>query len=73
MILIMIEIKKVIMINCEVSLTLSWSATCVITSMEKIILVAGQLNRGGSPTNARFIITDCKFCSCCLICIKMET
>ena len=34
------------LVNCEVSLTLSWFATCVITSMEKIILVAGQPNRG---------------------------
>ena len=42
------------------SLSLSWSANCVITSMEKRILVAGQPNRGGSPTNARFKITDCK-------------
>ena len=48
------------LVNCEVSLTLSWSANCVITSMEKRILVAGQPNRGGSPTNARFKITDCK-------------
>ena len=39
------------------SLILRWCATCVITSMEKRILVAG---RGGSPTNARFKITDCK-------------
>ena len=33
------------LVNCEVSLTLSWSETCVITSMEKIILVASQPNR----------------------------
>ena len=42
------------LINCEVSLALSWSETCVITSMEKRILVAGQPNRGDSPTNATF-------------------
>ena len=47
-------------VNCEVSLALRWSATCVITSMEKRILVAGQPNRGDSPTNATFKITDTK-------------
>ena len=41
------------------SLTLSLSETCVITSMEKIILVAGQPNRGDSPESAAFKITDC--------------
>ena len=46
------------LVNCEVSLTLSWSATYVITSMEKSILVAGQPNRGDTPTNVRFKITD---------------
>ena len=40
------------LVNCEVSLALSWSATCVITSMEKRILVADQPNGGDSPTNA---------------------
>ena len=30
------------LVHCEVSLALSWSETCVITSMEKRILVAGQ-------------------------------
>ena len=29
------------LVSCEVSLTLSWSETCIITSMEKRILVAG--------------------------------
>ena len=48
------------LINCEVSLDLSWSEICVITSMEKIILVAGQPNRGDSPTNSTFKIKDCK-------------
>ena len=41
-------------------LTLSWSETCVITSMEKRILVAGQPNRGDSPESAAFKIKDCK-------------
>ena len=48
------------LVNCEASLTLSWSTTCVIASMEKRILVAGQRNRGDSPTNAKFKIKDCK-------------
>ena len=48
------------LVNCEVSLALSWSATCVITSTEKRILVADQPNRGDSPTNATFKITDTK-------------
>ena len=37
---------------------MSWSANCVITSMEKRI-TTGK-NRGDSPTNATFKITDCK-------------
>ena len=48
------------LVNCEVSLTLSWSETCVITSMEKRILVAGQPDRGDSPESAAFKIKDCK-------------
>ena len=49
------------LINCEVSLALSWSETCVITSMEKRILIAGQPNRGDSRTNATFKIRDTKW------------
>ena len=48
------------LVNCEVSLALSWSATSVITSTEKRILVAGQQNSGDSPTNATFKISDTK-------------
>ena len=48
------------LINCEVSLALNWSETCVITSMEKRILVAGQPNRGNSPESAAFKIKDTK-------------
>ena len=48
------------LINWEVSLTLSWSETCLISSMEKRIQVAGQPNRSDSPTNAVFKIKDCK-------------
>ena len=42
------------------SLALSWSEACVITSTEKIIFVAGQPDRGDSPTNAVFKIKDIK-------------
>ena len=52
------------LINCEVSLALSWSETCVITSMEKRLVRAAQ---GGnpavyddSPESAAFKIKDCK-------------
>ena len=48
------------LINCEVSLALSWSEACVITSTEKRIFVAGQPDRGDSPTNAVFKIKDIK-------------
>ena len=52
------------LINCEVSLALSWSANCVITSLEKILLTAAQRGNPAvyddSPTNAVFKITDCK-------------
>ena len=39
------------LINCDVSLALTWSANCVITSMEKRITTG--TNRGNSPTNNR--------------------
>ena len=52
------------LINCEVSLALSWSETCVITSMEKRLVRAAQGGNpavyGDSPTNAVFKIKDCK-------------
>ena len=48
------------LINCEVTLALSWSETCVITSMEKRTFAAGQPNRSNSPTNATFKIKDTK-------------
>ena len=48
------------LINCGVSSALRWSETCVITSMEKRILVAGQPNGGDSPESAVFKIKDCK-------------
>ena len=42
------------------SLALIWSENCVITSMEKRILVVGQPNRGDSPESAAFKIKKCK-------------
>ena len=52
------------LINCEVSLTLSWSDTCVITSMEKRLVRAAQVGNpaayGGSLESAVFKIKDCK-------------
>ena len=52
------------LINCEVSLALSWSDNCVITSLEKrLVTVAEGGNPAvydGSPSNAVFKITDCK-------------
>ena len=39
------------LINCEVTLTLTWSKNCVLTS---------KATRDGDPTNATFKITDCK-------------
>ena len=52
------------LINCEVTLTLSWSANCVITSLEKRLVTAAKGDnpeiRDGSPTCATFNITDCK-------------
>ena len=52
------------LINCEVSLALSWSATCVITSLEKRLVTAAQGDNAtvydDSPTDATFKITDSK-------------
>ena len=58
------ETLDIPLINCEVSLALSWSANCVITSLQKRLVTTAQ---GGnpavyhdSPTNATFKITDTK-------------
>ena len=52
------------LINCEVSLDLCWSETCVITSMEKRLIRAAQgdnpADYGNSPESAAFKIKDCK-------------
>ena len=46
------------LIDCEVSLILTWSRECVITSMKKRVITITQ--RDTSPTNATFQITDTK-------------
>ena len=52
------------LINCEVSLALSWSANCVITSMEKRLIRVAQRGNpavyGDSPESGTFKIKDCK-------------
>ena len=52
------------LITCEVSLALSWSATCVITSLEKTLVTAAQGDNpavyGDSTTSGTFKITDAK-------------
>ena len=47
-----------LLINCEISLTLTQPADCVITTMEKRAITATR--RDGSPTGATFKITDTK-------------
>ena len=47
------------LINCEISLTLSWYENCVIPSLEKRTIRA-TTDRDDSRTNAVFKITDCK-------------
>ena len=44
------------LINCEVSLTLTWSENCVITSMKRRPIT--NTRRDSSPTNAIFKIKD---------------
>ena len=46
------------LINCEVSLILTWSRECVITSMERRVIT--NTRRDTSPTNPSFQITDKK-------------
>ena len=49
------------LINCEVSLTLSWYERCVITTLEKrIIPGSNPQRRGNSLLDASLEITDCK-------------
>ena len=49
---------NMLLVNCEVSLALSWYANCVIISMEKRLIRAAVY--GDSPTNAAFKMKDCK-------------
>ena len=55
---------NILLVNCEVSLALSWSANCVITSMKKRLIKAAQGGNpavyGDSPEISAFKITDCK-------------
>ena len=55
---------NILLINCEVSLTLSLSANCVITSVEKRLVRDAQGGNpavyGDFPTNAVFKIKDTK-------------
>ena len=51
------------LINCEVSLILTWSRECVITSMEK--RVVANTRRDTSPTNATFQIAQKILCTSC--------
>ena len=51
------------LINCEVSLTLTWSENCVLTDITTQAAVAVQGNNPArsainAPTNATFQITD---------------
>ena len=46
------------LINCEVSLNLTWSERCVITSLERRKIT--NTRKDSSPTNATFKITDTK-------------
>ena len=46
------------LINCEMSLMLTWSREYIITSMERIVITNAR--RDTSPGNATFQITDTK-------------
>ena len=52
------------LINCELSLVLTWSADCVITSPEKRLVTAAQGDNpevcDDSPTGATFKMKGCK-------------
>ena len=55
---------KILLTNCEVSLTLTWSENCVLTSKatrEADPDADTTVARINTPTNAVFKITDCKF------------
>ena len=46
------------LINCEVSLILTWSIECVITSTERRVIT--NRRRDTSPSNTTFQVTDTK-------------
>ena len=46
------------LINCELSLILTWSINCIITSLEKRVIT--NTGRDTPPANATFKITDTK-------------
>ena len=48
------------LINCEITLILSWYKECVLVSRAFRGLPAAAANRINSPTSAKFEITDCK-------------
>ena len=48
----------ILSINCEVSLTLTWSENCVITSLERRAITNTRIDT--SPTSTTFKITDTK-------------
>ena len=52
------------LINCEVSLILTWSRECAITSNGKERVVANT-RRDTSPTNATFQIAHKILCTSC--------
>ena len=58
------KMLDILLMNCEVSLALSWSKTCVIASMEKRLVRAAQGGNpavyGDSPESTAFKIKDCK-------------
>ena len=49
---------KYALINCELSLILTWSINCIITSLEKRVIT--NTRRDTPPANATFKITDTK-------------
>ena len=49
---------NMLLINYDVSLTLTWSKNCVITSSEKRVII--NTRKDTFPTNATFKITDTK-------------
>ena len=55
---------NILLVNCELSLVLCWSETCVITSMKKRLVRAAQGGNpavyGDSPESAAFKIKNCK-------------